>query len=273
MSHNDLLSDSEQHSIHSLVSDYKDDLASVASEIACVEATLDELRSRRTTLVSHIHSCHLAIAPHRKLPDEMLVKIFMESAPDSVSIFFDHSKIQCSSPYNILLVCSRWKNIAQASWRLWNRLDADFRHLRFFQQVNFKEKAGIFFSRSGLLSISLAIHCDLRTREWQSSISQRMADLLLCSESRLTTLSVSPIEFLYSIPPGFFANLEAASVFANKPPTHKIEAFRMANRPREFTLMSCITGMYFFEPSRLLLPWSQLTTLHLPYNFASAKSH
>ena len=31
LSHNDLLSDSEQHSIHSLVSDYKDDLASVAS--------------------------------------------------------------------------------------------------------------------------------------------------------------------------------------------------------------------------------------------------
>jgi hypothetical protein len=91
-------SNTEQHSIHSLISDYKDDLASVASEISRVEEILDELHSRRANLVSSIHSCQVAIAPHRKLPNEILAKVFMESAPNPVSLFLSFDNIWRSTP-------------------------------------------------------------------------------------------------------------------------------------------------------------------------------
>jgi hypothetical protein len=112
LSHNNLLSDVERHSINALISTCQKDLGRIDPEIAHVQAVLDGLLLRRKNLVAQICSCRSAIAPHRKFPNEILARIFIHSAPEKVPILASEGFTERSAPYNILLVCSKCKGVA-----------------------------------------------------------------------------------------------------------------------------------------------------------------
>jgi hypothetical protein len=109
--HNDVLSEPDQLSVHALITSFEDALRYLEPEIALAQQVLDKLCSQRSMVIVHIHSCHrLAIAPHRRLPNEILAKIFIYSSPEKVPIVVAKGYTERSTPYNILLVCSRWKD-------------------------------------------------------------------------------------------------------------------------------------------------------------------
>jgi hypothetical protein len=76
--------------------------------------------------------------------------------------------------------------------------------------------------------------------------------------------------FLYDISPGYFGCLEAVSIMVDKAPSKLIAVFQAARGLQEFTIASSNGSPIRrgnMKPSALLLPWSQLTTLHFPNNF------
>jgi hypothetical protein len=265
ISHNNLLPEPEQHSIHALIASYDDRLLILDSEIAQVRSELNELVSKRRNAVEQLCSCRVAIAPHRRLPKDVIAEIFLWLVPETTPILISKDRAKHSEPYNILLVCSRWRNVALGILRLWNNLEVKFGDIsKHFNTLNFARNTGTILSRSGQSTISMSIHCHSTSR-LPTSISQMLRNLLVRSESRLRALTLdvrnpSLSQIFYDIPPGFFARLEAVTIHAtNFIPT--LDVLEAASELREFTLMS--TRSTSFDPNTLLLPWAQLTTLHL----------
>jgi len=117
MSHNDELPTAVQTSMRSRLADAARSLATLDDEIAHIESVLDGLRSQRTQVVNRIQSYRQALAPHRKLPTETLGEIFVCATP---MVMLPPEDYQREAPWNISLVCSKWRNVILATPAIWN---------------------------------------------------------------------------------------------------------------------------------------------------------
>jgi hypothetical protein len=274
LSHNDLLSETEQRSIRTLISTYETDLNHLNSEIARVQATLDALVSQREKTVAQIDSCQLAVAPHRKLPNELLAEIFVHSDLEvSIPVRKGPGGTLRTTPYNVLLVCSRWKHVILGVPKLRNSLKVDLDRC---SPSNVRHLTKIT-SEGGLSPLSLAIRC----HQQSSFFSQTMRDLVISPECRLQNLTLdigtlSPL-VLYELSPGVFNCLEAVSIIIDTPPstysTRTIALLQAAPKLSDFTLTFTAPYAYWFSPSVFLLPWTQLTNLHVSGKFMMSPSN
>lgn len=154
ISHSYLLPETEQRSIRTLISNYENDLGHLDLEIARAQAILNGFISQRKTIVAQIHSCQQAIAPHRKLPDELLAEIFVRSGLD-IFLPISESDSLRTTPYNILRVCWRWNHVTLGIRQLWNSLQVNLDYCSARRIETFANIA----DRVGLPIISLDIYC------------------------------------------------------------------------------------------------------------------
>ena len=79
------------------------------------------LRGKRTGYVEHMEKLRPAIAPHKYLPPEMLVEIFLHHAADiAEQVIDEESSYRCLSQFPWVLghICSMWRRTALAEPRI-----------------------------------------------------------------------------------------------------------------------------------------------------------
>lgn len=115
--HNDELPETVLSTLRCRLSDAGNNLATLEDEIARIESVLDALRSQRSRDMTRIQSYREALAPHRKLPSELLGEIFAYATP---MILLPTKEYMREAPWNITHVCSKWRNIALATPAIWD---------------------------------------------------------------------------------------------------------------------------------------------------------
>ncbi|KAJ6493416.1 hypothetical protein C8R45DRAFT_825130, partial [Mycena sanguinolenta] len=113
--------------MHSVVASCSADVVSYDTEIERLKQTLGRLVSERDALQRHIDKCRSVFAPVRRLPREVLAKIFAlcasppllcsdgtQSIPPAVSMSFGQSHLK-----RLLHVCSAWHTIVVTTPGLW----------------------------------------------------------------------------------------------------------------------------------------------------------
>ncbi|KAG6816802.1 hypothetical protein H0H87_002771 [Tephrocybe sp. NHM501043] len=123
-----MLSDDSQEEIYGVLNGLGEALEHHDSEIVRVQATLKQLMEQRKEYVQRISKLKAAVAPHKKLPSEILSKIFKLCSPSPLCISAkpSHSKHDVDNPSSIfslpMAVCSRWRQIATSSRELWDNV-------------------------------------------------------------------------------------------------------------------------------------------------------
>jgi len=108
------------------VSTIRKRLSGAQSDLDAYESEILRLQSRITTLTSvagilrkRIEQTNFLLSPVRRLPNEILGDIFRESMPAGF-VFASHS--QKPAPPSFLNVCTRWRNVALSTPRIWTSL-------------------------------------------------------------------------------------------------------------------------------------------------------
>ena len=176
-SHNNPLPDDVQQLIRKELSDAEHYLASldtigIPSVDSLGDFGIDQPNFEYSDVARRIQSYRTAIAPHRKLPNEILLEIFLCSPPAHITTP-PHSESNSGShakPCNLMHVCSKWRHLAFHLWRdvfvLYKSKEDLKRNAAFIEDV---------ILCSGDPSISLIISvfdgCELRPKDVEKDIS------------------------------------------------------------------------------------------------------
>jgi hypothetical protein len=101
----------------------EDEIIAIQSVMRNAEQLLEE-RRRLYELVSR---CKVALAPHRKLPEDVLRIIFAFHVQEGMQVPYTWSNGQLVIPAAVVLthVCSLWRRIALSSPELWNNISLE----------------------------------------------------------------------------------------------------------------------------------------------------
>ena len=118
-SHNDPLPDDVQQLIQKRLSDAEQHLAflntsGILSVDSLGDSGIDQPNFEYSDLARRIQSYRTAVAPHRKLPNDVLIEIFLFSPPAHITTPESGSH---AKPYNLMHVCSKWRQLAFHLWR------------------------------------------------------------------------------------------------------------------------------------------------------------
>ncbi|PFH48764.1 hypothetical protein AMATHDRAFT_149178, partial [Amanita thiersii Skay4041] len=87
-----------------------------------IEVSLQDLQAQRHTIQQRINNYNVAIAPHKKLPVEVMRSIFTLCAimQESIEAANKHIKTADETQFTLLRVCRAWKQVAVAIPVLWD---------------------------------------------------------------------------------------------------------------------------------------------------------
>ncbi|KAJ7117641.1 hypothetical protein C8R44DRAFT_738530 [Mycena epipterygia] len=241
--------------------------AEVADLLHQAEASLRvaELDHTRDLLSAQIHSYKVALAPHKRLPAEVLAIIFVNcvGAPIILPPSSQEPALALAS------TCRSWRHIIMNIPNLWNNIFLDFNACS--KPVKLLEYAKLWLSRSENSLITLrnstsrwAEGCMLK--ENLDPITYLIAPYVRrCREIDMRFLEASIDEF-FTFPAGSIEHLEVLYLetlgfslsFAHTT-SEPLAVFRSAPRLRR-VLFS--TDLCSIDPHGLGLPWAQLTGLH-----------
>ncbi|KAF9464040.1 hypothetical protein BDZ94DRAFT_1321373 [Collybia nuda] len=114
---NDVLPIDEKQTIFTLIDDSQHILDSLDSQISTQKGLSQALLDRRASEMLRIERLRSGVAPHKNIPPEILLKIFIHTLDGR------DSNVQLNrqeSPWNLIQVCTLWRTIALAGTRLWN---------------------------------------------------------------------------------------------------------------------------------------------------------
>ncbi|KAG6890654.1 hypothetical protein C0992_000224 [Termitomyces sp. T32_za158] len=222
---------------------------------------LKELERLKTEKQAEANSCESWLVSSRLLPLEVITRIFQYSIDyRGPSIYYR------TSPFSLSHVCSTWRNSALGYSRFWNDLELELSNIR---KPNIGLLFDLWYGRANRYRpLSLSLKADGFTNE---DVVLNLASHFTKFSPRMTTVSVemsggpeSLAAFLVS-PGGSFSNLESLTIietyFAEEANPLPITVFDHSPRLRTVTLR---VPRYMFEgDSRLFLPWTQLTHLHV----------
>jgi F-box-like len=239
-------------------------------EIA-IPSTPSGLSLLRGTRQARVAKFRAALAPHKKVPPEILSKIFLDACEDRPISLPPHSRTR---PLAISQVCARWRQVALNEPRLWNNLSITTnRRLGDPFPVRMRD----VFVRSAGMGIALTI--DRRQYTGAPPEAATIIDIILPHLSLFRYLDLtfhtkyfSPI---FYCSPGSIDSLESVRMNLDWPQWdifdpfigHKqtMTLFAGARSLRGVEIRSChgYDRSYMLTWNVLDLPWAQLTFLHL----------
>lgn len=268
---NEDLSDATYIEVHTLLTGALKDLANLDANDPFIPS-----RHRRTTM-ELIWNCRIALAPHKKLPPELLAKIFHYRFSPPLKIPSEDFK----GILGLCQVCSRWRAVALATPSLWSNLkvaviddhtdsEADSEGDQAFMMM-----AKEILSRSAPSMMSLAIdaHSHILGVSLASS-SAWVSDLVTPNASRLRSLELksaphSGLRLFLTLPPGLFDSLESFKLQhrlrGNEHGIWRDDSFGVTvlEDAQSLRHVSLDWSDIIPFPSALRLPWAQLTELNL----------
>ncbi|KAJ6592447.1 hypothetical protein B0H19DRAFT_902454, partial [Mycena capillaripes] len=110
------------------------DMGRYNTEIIRVREVLNRLISERDSLQHYSNACSSAFAPVRRLPTELLAKIFTLSSPTSIWFCDTSEEVPSDMPdrvaqlhlIQVSQVCSRWYKTVMGTPSLWATIEVDF---------------------------------------------------------------------------------------------------------------------------------------------------
>ncbi|KAF8056494.1 hypothetical protein FPV67DRAFT_639348 [Lyophyllum atratum] len=259
----DILSDRERTLAKVMLADMERELYSLDQEIYPPTA-------KQAKIASVISRFQIALAPHKRLPTEALVEIFIHTV-DGQSTRFPPTSWRC--PWLLRKVCSRWRAVALNEPCLWNRFKLDARKFGTIPIPKLISLAKDVLPPAGPLFLSL----EEPLNETRSGFAMRtiLDTLVIPRLARLKGLSIqttiSSFSHLFNTPSPSLANLESlhldlwgvshvpevAGQFSKADILKSATNLRMLEiRPRVLQT-SRITNFVTSLP----MPWHQLTSL------------
>ncbi|KAJ7626613.1 hypothetical protein DFH06DRAFT_734994 [Mycena polygramma] len=227
--------------------------------IATSEASIAHLESLITTERGVLAGLRAAIAPIRKLPNELLVEIFLYvHRGGDVKVNWWRYKASRMPPginkpvHRLSQVCTHWRRVAHTTPRLWVDHMKALR-LQKPPSAAYVTRMKEFLERSAPLPVPVSLHSGGGIEagplvEVLISAAHRWstAQLDLSSLSELSHIPAAPLKFL--------EKLELTVTSMDTSNHAKVQAFLTAHRLRHVTLTTPSTA-------QLLIPWSQLTAI------------
>ncbi|KAF9463473.1 hypothetical protein BDZ94DRAFT_1321805 [Collybia nuda] len=172
------------------------------SELHQLHHDLVILQQRQAQLLTFIKVCDTVLAPHKKLPPELMSKIFCFVIPHSAMF-----PLKKDMRLHITQVCSRWRRIAFDTPALWN-----LRFPHFYENSKLIDLGASWWSQCSGSFLKVA------TMQRPTGVSMDQLDssliekLVLPFSNRLRKiqmrLSVRDFAQMMSAPPGSYGNLE-----------------------------------------------------------------
>ncbi|KAJ7784854.1 hypothetical protein DFH07DRAFT_975169 [Mycena maculata] len=105
-------------------------ISAVADELARYDEEISRLRAKRAILQTHYDECHAFPTPIRRLPSEILVKIFalnaMMPVPHEDPNYYHMTRLARVHLLTVSQVCSRWHDVALRMSALWDTFTLHF---------------------------------------------------------------------------------------------------------------------------------------------------
>jgi hypothetical protein len=277
-SHNDDLPDDAKRVTRLLLRNAHHDLASIDAAISLTSGppAPDDLLARRMHVEERIKSYQTAIAPHRKLPTELLREIFMEEAEEHFFLPIDSLHDEFPLQWHVSHVCSKWRHIVLEIPELWNKAIVSYyeRHT----------------SQSHLSTTNLTAEILKRTFNSESLIllTVRMGYLKTSNDpiamyvipnlSHLGSFTIdSSLDMLtpfLTLPPDSVEALKCLSIgFTDYHSRYPITVFKGARSLRIVRLSYQDRGKPTIDIFAFHFPWSQLTYLEMfEFNIPTSKA-
>ncbi|KAF8997864.1 hypothetical protein BDQ17DRAFT_1428761 [Cyathus striatus] len=110
-------SDSQLRETKDILNGYLTSLNKIESEIQQQKAILEDLYAKRTQKQHQVASCSFVLSPIRRIPSELLAKIFQHALPWRGKMSFREA------PLLLLRVCKTWRDVAMSEPHLWRDLE------------------------------------------------------------------------------------------------------------------------------------------------------
>jgi len=123
---NEITPESEQSRVRGLLQGLESELEIVDIQIAHALEYLFLLQDERAGYVENIMKLRPAIAPHKYLPSDILVEIFLHYAAEIAEKVIKRREIiyrLAPLPWVLGHICSRWRQIALAEPRIWGTIE------------------------------------------------------------------------------------------------------------------------------------------------------
>lgn len=242
----------------------------IADEVAAprIRATPKTLSNLRDARLARVTRFRVALAPHKKVPPEILANIFVEACENRPLSLPPHNRTR---PWAISQVCARWRQVALNEPRLWNDLSVTTNRKL---GDPFPARMHDVFSRSAGTGISLKID--------RSAYRDAHVEATVISDTILPHLNLfrhldltfpsSHFSCILSSAPGLVDSLESVRLNLEQPTSNPYKPFEKAiavfagARSLRRIEIRASRGRGHWLPitwSLFDVPWAQLTHLCL----------
>ncbi|RDB16889.1 hypothetical protein Hypma_002528 [Hypsizygus marmoreus] len=206
---NDSLPASLESTVHRLIADTERTITLLDAEVDRIQPELDRLRNQRQSHVDLLRRYRTVVAPHRKLPIEMLQEIFINCSLDPVLIPIELDR----APWKLARVCSKWRHVALATPTLWSDIQVPHIYAMTSALKSARMMQRLFdYSGKSPISLDIVFHYSTHSESDRDSVSG-LTELLVAAAARLEHLSFYSnhisIHRLFSLPPGSMEKLRS----------------------------------------------------------------
>lgn len=257
----DILSDQERKRAPTLISDVEAELSFLDQEIACLLVKREVVRARLSRF-------SVALAPHKRLPPEILARCFIETLSGASTVQFPPPFTQ-PSPWNVSQVSAKWRHVAIEEARLWK--DVNISTTKIPDDPSRHSELASCLSHvlppNEPLSISLPHDPRLSSLEF---IDKVVIPNLPRLQRLDISLSVSALSRLLQAPPDSLCSLQSVHLLfwgigeeTTSFPEQFGRALILQNTPNLRSLSLSSSGPFTIPWQFLPLPWNQLSTVVL----------
>ncbi|RDB16888.1 hypothetical protein Hypma_002525 [Hypsizygus marmoreus] len=255
---NEFLPASLHSTVHRLITDTERSTELLDDEIVRAQAVIDRLHNQHSRLVSQLQDYRTVVAPHRKLPVEMLREIFITCSRDPLRIPVQLDR----APWTLARVCSKWRRIALSTTALWSNIHVphiyDSKSAKKYIQV---VRALCDYGVNSPISLDVLLNYRPGAGA-DDDVVKELTQLLVVSAARLEHLSFHgdclSIHSLLSLPPGSMQKLSSLKLADLVFATSRSDACTaLHNAPN----LRRVTFIYTLPSKMDDIPFSQLTHL------------
>ncbi|GLB44680.1 hypothetical protein LshimejAT787_1800170 [Lyophyllum shimeji] len=240
-------------------------LRDIDETLSSLDQRIEQLLIERESVAQRRARVHIALAPHKRLPTEILGQIFA-CAVDGDPVEFPIRKSQLF--WVLRQVCSRWRQVALNDPRIWNAISVDGFRLKGPELLNIASFITTVIPRAGLLSLAFR-HRD--GEDFFKVVKKVVHPVLHRVKELKVNIPASALPDLFALPHDSLYNLQSLYLNVTNPERPLDAGF--ARRPTTSIFFRGAANLralelHAWESNRLpgvllALPfkWNQLTSL------------
>ncbi|GLB44676.1 hypothetical protein LshimejAT787_1800130 [Lyophyllum shimeji] len=240
-------------------------LRDIDETLSSLDQRIEQLLIERESVARRRARVHIALAPHKRLPTEIIGQIFA-CAVDGDPVEFPIKQSQLF--WVLRQVCSRWRQVALNDPRIWNAISIDGFRLKGRELLNIASFITTVIPRTGLLSLAFR-HRD--GEDFLTVVKKIVHPVLHRVKELKVNIPASALPDLFALPHDSLYNLQSLYLHVTNPerpldagfarrPTTSI-FFRGAANLRALELHAWESDRLQGVLLALPIQWNQLTSL------------